>query len=79
MPSSQVKDNSATVSGGGIYSTSSTMKMRGGTKITGNRARDEGGGMLVQLPTVLEQFEVSPNSGVNQIPAVRGTSLYCIP
>jgi len=79
MPSSQVNDNYAMVSGGGICSSSSTVQMRGGTKITGNRARDQGGGMLVQLPTVLEQFEVSPNPGVNRILAVCGTPLYCIP
>ena len=34
------------------------MKMRGGTTITGNRAGDNGGGICVQSPTGLEQFEV---------------------
>ena len=46
------------VSGGGIFSTLGTMKMRGGTTITGNRAGDSGGGIFVQSPTGLEQFEV---------------------
>ena len=46
------------VSGGGIFSTLGTVKMRGGTTITGNRAGDNGGGICVQSPTGLEQFEV---------------------
>ena len=46
------------VSGGGIFSTLGTVKMRGGTTVTGNRAGDSGGGIFVQSPTGLEQFEV---------------------
>ena len=46
------------LSGGGIFSTLGTVKMRGGTTITGNRAEDSGGGICVQSPTGLEHFEV---------------------